>query len=136
MGNKRNQEIEKRCTVLVGEMLTNWCRRAVGFKRFRLCATPTFLKGFWPNFHRSFVIKCPGTYCQYFVIRTFLTEFWPFVVFLNIAEYTSVHDSYISQGILTRLSQKLCHQVPWRILSVFCDSNIFGGIMALWFFKI
>ena len=48
--------------------------------QFLLCATSTFLKGFWPNFHRSFVIKCPDTYgCWCFVIRTFLAELWPCV---------------------------------------------------------
>ena len=50
------------------------CRR----KQCLLCATPTFLKGFRPNFHRSFVIKCTGTYYQCFAIQTFLAELWPF----------------------------------------------------------
>ena len=54
--------------------------------------------------------------------------------FLNIAKYTSVHNfSYISQGILTRLSQKLCHHMSWCILSVFWNSNIFDGIMPFVF---
>ena len=45
------------------------------------------------------------------------------------------NSSYISPGILTKLSQKICHQVPWHShISVFCDSNIFDGIMALCFF--
>ena len=43
---------------------------------------------------------------------------------------SSVHNFYISQGILTKFLQKLCHQVPWGILLVFGNS-IFGGIIAL-----
>ena len=43
----------------------------------------------------------------------------------------SVHNSYISQGIFIKLSQKVCNQVPWHILSVFCDSYIFARITAL-----
>ena len=44
-----------------------------------IATTPTFLNGFWPKFHRSIIIKCPGTWCQGYAIRLFLTELWPFV---------------------------------------------------------
>jgi hypothetical protein len=44
------------------------------------------------------------------------------------------NSSYIFQQILNKLSQKLCHQVTWRILSGFCDWIIFDLIMALCFF--
>jgi hypothetical protein len=44
--------------------------------------------------------------------------------------------SYISQRILTKLSQNLCSQVPWRILSGFCDWIIFDLIMALCFISL
>jgi hypothetical protein len=36
---------------------------------------------------------------------------------------------------LTKFSQKLWHQVPWCILSGFCDFIIFDLIMALCFFS-
>ena len=32
---------------------------------------PTFLKGFCPNFFRSFFIKCPSAYSQSFMIQIF-----------------------------------------------------------------
>jgi hypothetical protein len=55
----------------VGGRMGGW---AIGRKQFLLCATPrTFLNGFWPNFHRSFVIKCPGAYFWGFMIRLYLT---------------------------------------------------------------
>jgi hypothetical protein len=45
-----------------------------------------------------------------------------------------LNSSYISQRILFKLSQKLCHHAPWHILSGFCDWIIFDLIMALCFF--
>jgi hypothetical protein len=174
-------------------------------EQFLLCATPpTFLNGFWPNFHRSFVIKCPGAYCWgvlwldniwpnygplfYFLYRiyseqfllcttppTFLNGFWPnfhrsfealsssalaYIVgilwldniwpnygplFFSLSRIyseqfllcaTRSNSSYISQRFLTKLSQKLFHQVPWGILSGFCDCIIFDLIMALCFFSL
>ena len=43
------------------------------------------------------------------------------------------NSSYSSYAIWTKLSQNDCHQVPQRIWSVFCDSIIYQGVIALLF---
>ena len=68
--------------------LMNVGGRAGGRKQFLLCATPpTFFKGFWRNFHKSFVIKFPGAYRRCFAIQTFLAELWPF----DFSKYSEIH---------------------------------------------
>jgi hypothetical protein len=58
-----------------------------------------------------------------------------------VGKWTGRHEQFnkqfhhISQGILNKTFQKLCHKVSLGMLSVFCDLNIFGEIMALCFSK-
>ena len=56
--------------------LLDWGMLVVGWtgwrKHFLPCTTPpTFSKGYWPNFHRSLVIKGPDAYFQCIVIWAF-----------------------------------------------------------------
>ena len=47
-------------------------------------ATHTLLKGFWPNFHISFVIMFPRAYCRCFAIQTFFfCELLPLITFIS-----------------------------------------------------
>ena len=91
-----------------------------------LCATPpTVLMRFEPNFHRIIVMKCRSAYFQYFAIPLFIKELLPFFKI-----YTVRNSSYNSYAIWTKLSQNDCHQVPQRILSVFCDSITYQEVIA------
>ena len=62
-------------------------------------------------------------------------HFWQnYGPFFHICNSSVRNSFYTSQGISTKLSQNYCHQVPWRILSGFCDLIIFDRIMGLCFF--
>jgi hypothetical protein len=53
-------------------------------EQFLLCdTTPTFLKEFWPNFHRSFAIKCPGTHYRGLWFDNFRPNYGPFFPFMD-----------------------------------------------------
>ena len=63
-----------------------------------------------------------------------------YCLFLNLhcpsvrPSHSSVRNSYSSYANCTKLSQNDCHQVPQRILLVFCDCIIYQGHIA--FFKL
>ena len=68
-----------------------------------------------------------STYFKRIKDITFIKNYAPFTITLRFM----ADRPPFSPEILTKLSLKLCHYVSYYMLSVFCDSYIFGRIIAL-----
>jgi hypothetical protein len=107
-------------------------------KQFLLCATLltlTFIKGFWWNFHRSFVIKCPGAYCKGFVIffyLIFLFNYGPLFLFSLYRIYMYIELTFL-KGFWPNFHRSFIIKCPCAYCCVLWF-HIFYLIMALCFF--
>ena len=55
---------------------------------------PTFLKWFWTDFHRSFVIMCPGAYCQCFAIQIYFFSNCYSSIFYMLQNQRNAHKNF------------------------------------------